>query len=133
MKLKVITPERVVYEDTDIDEVYALTTDGEVGILPQHVPMVAPLGIGLLRFVKAGKKEPIAVMGGILRTNGKEVSILSEAAELASEIDEVRAKHAQERAEARLRQQTTELDVHRAQAALNRSLIRLKAKHFTVG
>lgn len=126
MKLKVVTPERIVFEDPDVEAVYANTVDGEVGILPKHVPLVTPLAIGVLRYVKAGQKEPIAVMGGLLRTNGKEVTILCEAAERADEIDALRAQHAKERAEARLKQQTNDVDVKRAKTALMRSVTRLK-------
>jgi F-type H+-transporting ATPase subunit epsilon len=127
MKLKIITPQRIVLETDDIEAVYVKTIDGEVGILPKHVPLVAPLDITLLRYVKAGNKEVAAVMGGILRTNGEEISILSDSAELAAEIDVVRAQNAKERAESRIRQQQTDVQIDRAKASLTRSLTRLKA------
>jgi F-type H+-transporting ATPase subunit epsilon len=128
MKIRIITPERVVFEDENVEAVYVRTTDGEVGILPRHIPMVASLGIGELRYVKEGRKESVAVMGGMVRTNGQEVSVLSDAAEQAEEIDAVRAREARERAEARLREKTDEVDVERARLALARSLARLKVK-----
>jgi F-type H+-transporting ATPase subunit epsilon len=127
MKLKIVTPERVVYEEDGIEAVYANTVDGEVGILPRHVPLVSPLAVGVLRFVKAGKKEPVAVMGGLLNTNGEEVTILSDAAELAEQIDVVRAKDAQSRAEALMKQKSEGVDTQRAQLALTRSITRIKA------
>lgn len=132
MKLKIVTPERIVFEENDVEAVFAKTSDGEVGILPKHIPMVAPLAVDVLRYVKAGKKEPVAVMGGLLRTNGDEISILSDAAELAKEIDVARAEQAQVRAEERLRQKSADVDVRRAEASLSRSLARLKAKQFTI-
>ncbi len=126
MKLKIVTPTRIVFEDTEIDAVYAQTADGEVGILPRHIPLVAPLNICALRYTKDNQTQTVAIMGGLLRTNGNEVSVLSDAAELAAEIDVVRAKHAKERAEARLKQTTDGIDLRRAEMALARSLARLK-------
>lgn len=127
MKLRIVTPERVVYEEEGIEAVYANTVDGEVGILPRHIPLVSPLAVGVLRFVKAGKKEPVAVMGGLLSTNGENIDVLCDAAELAEQIDVVRAQEAQARAEARLKQKTEDFDTDRAQVALSRSLTRIKA------
>ncbi len=126
MRLKIVTPERVVLEESDIEAVYAHTIDGDVGILPKHVPLVTPLDISVLRYVKAGQKEPVAVMGGVLRTNGKVISVLTNAAELSGEIDVARAQQAKERAEAELRQETAQTDFTRAKLALMRSLVRLK-------
>jgi F-type H+-transporting ATPase subunit epsilon len=90
--------------------------------------MVTPLAIDVLRFVKQGQKEQIAIMGGILRTNGKEVSVLADAAELATEIDLVRAQQAKERAEARLRQLNSTVDEGRAKLAMTRALTRIRLK-----
>jgi F-type H+-transporting ATPase subunit epsilon len=127
MHLKVVTPDRIIIDEDEITEVYAKTTDGEVGILPKHVPLVTPLEISVLRYVQNGQKQTVAVMGGLLTTNGQEVSVLSDTAEKATEIDGVRAKQAKERAEARLRQKTDDIDQERAQKAFLRSLTRLKA------
>ena len=131
MKFKIVTPERVVFEQDNIEAVYALTADGEVGILPQHIPMVAPLTVGLLRYVQAGEKKPVAVMGGILRTNGTEVTVLSDAAELGGDIDVARAEQSRQRAEARLKQNQNDVDQGRAESALSRSIIRIKAAQYT--
>ena len=125
MKLKIVTPERMVLE-ADVDAVYANAIDGEVGILPKHVPMVTPLSIGVLSYVQSGQKQPAAVMGGVLSTDGKTVTILSDSAELSSEIDKVRAQQAKERAEARLKEKTADWDQARAERAFARALLRLK-------
>lgn len=132
MKFKIVTPERVVYEADDVQAVYANTIDGEVGILPKHIPMVTPLSVGVLRYVKDNQKVPVAVMGGLLRTNGQDVTILADTAELASEIDVARAEQAKTRAENRLKEQNAELDADRANAALKRSMARIKTTQFTV-
>ncbi len=126
MKLKIVTPERLVLEE-EVEAVYAKATDGEVGILQRHLPMVTPLDVGVLRYVKNGDKKPATVMGGLLSTDGQSVTILSDAAELSSEIDKTRAQQAKERAEARLRERKDELDFARAEKALARAMARLKA------
>jgi F-type H+-transporting ATPase subunit epsilon len=127
MKLKIITPERTVFEEDNVDAVYAKSTDGEVGILPKHIPMVCPLAIGVLRYVKAGQKQAVAVMGGLLRTDGQEISILADAAELGREIDRVQAEQDKAEAEALLKQKVSGTDLQRVETELARALIRLKA------
>jgi len=121
MKLKVITPERVVLDEDNVTEVYAKAVDGEVGILPRHIPLVTPLEISTLRYVQNGQKQTIAVMGGLLQTDGQSISILSDAAERANEIDITRAEKARERAE------KEDLKEEQVRLALARSLARLKA------
>ncbi|MCA9800157.1 MAG: ATP synthase F1 subunit epsilon [Cyanobacteria bacterium HKST-UBA04] len=123
MKLKVVTPQRVVFEDDNVDAVYAMAIDGEVGILPNHVPLVTPLDIGVLHYKKGNHKQAVTIMGGLLRTNGQSVSILTHAAEQANEIDPGRAKEAKNRAESGLQSAT---DKHEHQMALKRATARLK-------
>lgn len=125
MRLKIITPERVLI-DEDVEAVYGTAVDGSIGILPKHIPMVTPLAVGLLSYVQAGRKEPLAVMGGMLYTDGDTVTVLSDAAERSNEIDVVRAQHAKERAEATLRHKESEQNVDLAQQALSRAAARLK-------
>jgi F-type H+-transporting ATPase subunit epsilon len=126
MRFKLVTPERTVVE-ADVEAVYATTTDGEVGILPRHVPLLSPLGVGLLRFVQNGQSMPAAVMGGVLHTDGTEVTVLAETAELGSDIDKARAQDAKKRAEQRLASRDASVDADRASMALRRALVRLKA------
>lgn len=126
LKLRILTPERTVLEE-DVDAVSAETLDGEFGILPNHIPMACPLTISVFYYVKDGVRHPASVMGGLLSTDGRDVTVLSEVAELSSEIDKVRAQHAKERAEALLRQHVEESDVLVTKMALQRALVRLKA------
>src|SRR5688572_13728318 len=116
MKLKIVTPERLVVEE-EVEAVYGKTIDGMIGILPKHVPLVTPLEVGVMSFVKNGQKKPLAVMGGLLSTDGDNVIVLSDAAELSNEIDAVRAQHAKERAEAELHKLSDRYDVALAQQA----------------
>ncbi len=129
MRLKILTPERTILDEENVDEVFARSTEGEFGVLPQHLPLVAPLAISLLRYTKNGKKDVAVVMGGMFSTDGQSVTVLTDAGELSSEIDKTRANHAIERATARLREKTsdTDLDSERAQRSLDRAQIRLKA------
>ena len=128
MRLKIVTPERVVLEE-EVEAVYAKAIDGEVGILPKHIPMVTPLEIGALSYVKGGQKQSAAVMSGLLSTDGYVVTVLSEASELKQDVDTLRAQQAKERAESRLKEKAEALDTERAQRALSRALTRIKVAH----
>ncbi len=125
MLLKIVTPERVVVE-TEVESFVGKTVDGMIGIQSRHIPLVTPLAIGIMSYTQNGKKYPLAVMGGMLSTDGKQVTVLSDAAELSREIDTVRANRAKERAEAELRQLTDRREIALAQESLTRALTRLK-------
>ena len=126
LNLKIITPERILV-DEEVDAVYSLAVDGEFGILPEHIPFMTALNIGVSKYVQGDKTEYISTIGGILQVENNNVSILSDAAELGEEIDIARARAAKERAEARLGTAEKETDVDRAQAALARAIVRIKA------
>lgn len=125
LQLKILTPNRLVVDEA-VTSVQAASPDGEFGILPRHVPMIRPLKIGLLRYVQAGKTQTLAVIGGMLTTEGQTVTVLSDAVERGDEIDVARAQQAKERAEARLREKEATVDVKRAELSLARALLRLK-------
>lgn len=123
-----ITPERQVYSD-DVDFIAAPAADGEIGILPNHAPLLAQLGIGELRLKKGNNVSHIAVTGGFLEVQkGSQVSIFAETAELAEEIDLERARLAVERAKSQLKaeSQTDKIDFAAAEAALSRAILRMK-------
>jgi len=124
--LKILTPERLVLEQ-QVDEVAACAIDGEFAVLPNHIPLVTALAFDILRY-KAGGSEYIAsVLGGILEVSNNTVTVLSDSAELATEIDEARARQAKERAEAEKTQRTDKLDIYVAEMAFSRAMARLKA------
>ena len=126
LQLEVVTPDRLVLSEP-VDIVMAMGTLGEFGILANHVPFLTPLTAGELRYRKDNKLEYLAVTGGFAEVSHNKVTILAEAAEKARDIDIDRAKRAKERAEKRLAQAKTEtLNYVRAEAALKRSLLRLK-------
>lgn len=125
MNLKIITPHKTLL-DEPVESVTATTIDGEIGVLSNHIPLVTPLDIGVLKFVQNGQTKKVAVMGGVFSTDGKVTTVLSDAAELSDEIDLARAQHAKERAEARLREKSASVDVKRAELSLAKALVRLK-------
>lgn len=125
VKVSVVTPDGPVY-DSEVEMVSVRATSGELGILPGHIPLVAPLAISAVRLKKDGKTEYIAVSGGFLEVRPDQVTILAQSAELASDIDIERALRAKERAEQRVNQQRTEhTDFRRAELALQRAINRL--------
>ena len=128
IKVNIVTPDGPVYE-SDVEMVIARATSGELGILPGHIPLVAPLKISVVRLKKAGKYELVAVSGGFLEVRPDQITILAQSAETAEHIDVERALRAKERAEKRLHGQHQEhIDFRRAELALQRAMNRLGVK-----
>ena len=126
MHLKIITQERIVF-DEDVDEVYTKTTDGEIGILKNHVPVMAALDIGVTKAVKNNDSKFFTTMCGVLQFKDDEALILTSTAECGDEIDVTRAQEALKRAKERLANRDAEIDAKRAEAAVARAMARLKA------
>ncbi|MFV0520314.1 MAG: ATP synthase F1 subunit epsilon [Lachnospirales bacterium] len=126
LNLRLVSPTRLVYS-ADVDMVILRSVAGDIGVLHGHENLTTVLGEGLLRIFIGETEEVISVLGGFCEVTKEGVTILSDAAELPSEIDEDRAKQAKERAENRLKNPSSDLDVHRAEIALRRALVRLEA------
>ena len=125
IRLDVVTAERVVYSE-EVEVVVAPGIEGQLGILPHHAPLMTILGVGELLVRKGGEESSFAISGGFLEVRPDRVIVLADAAERSEEIDLARAEEAKRRAEERLSHPTTGIDTARADAALRRSLIRLK-------
>lgn len=125
IKVSVVTPDGPVYE-SDVEMVSTKAKSGELGILPGHIPMVAPLAIGTVRLKKEGNTELVAVTGGFLEVRPDKVTVLAQAAERGVDIDVARAQAAKERAERRLQSKEADIDMQRAELALQRAINRLK-------
>lgn len=125
IKLEIVTAERVVYSD-EVDVVVAPGIDGQLAVLPHHAPLMTMLQPGELMVRKEAKEQSMFVSGGFLEVRGDKVVILADAAERAEEIDIARAEAAKHRAEERITQHPAHVDHARAEAALLRSLMRLK-------
>ncbi|MCM3040977.1 F0F1 ATP synthase subunit epsilon [Paenibacillus motobuensis] len=123
--LEIVTPEHVVFTE----EVNSLTIrgiEGELGILPGHIPFVTPLKVAPIEANINGKKFAIAVHGGFAEVQGDKTIILAESAEMPEDIDLERAVAARERAERRLaRGGQDRIDQRRAELALQRAVTRI--------
>lgn len=126
LHLKITTHEKVVF-DADVDEIYSKSTQGEFGVLPNHIPFMCGLDIGVTKVVIDGKPERYTTMGGVFQLVDNQALILTQAAEKAEEIDVERAEEAKKRAEERLANIADDMDTQRAEIALARALARLKA------
>jgi F-type H+-transporting ATPase subunit epsilon len=124
MLLEIVTPERKVYEK-EVNMVSVKGVEGELGILPNHIPLVTPLKVAPITIKQGGNIETIAVNGGFLEVRKDKVVILAESAELPEEIDVERAKAARERAETRLQAKQQDIDFRRAEFALQKALNRI--------
>ncbi|WP_442596888.1 F0F1 ATP synthase subunit epsilon [Neobacillus sp. D3-1R] len=125
ISVSVVTPDGPVYE-SNVEMVSTKAQSGDLGILPGHIPLVAPLKIGVVRLKNGGNTDFVAVSGGILEVRPDKVTILAQSAEQSSEIDAERALRAKERAEQRLREsQQANVDFQRAELALQRAINRL--------
>ncbi|MDQ0218503.1 F0F1 ATP synthase subunit epsilon [Peribacillus cavernae] len=124
VKVSVVTPDGPVY-DAEVEMISTKAQSGELGILPGHVPMVAPLQIGAVRLKNNGQTEYLAVNGGFLEIRPDVVTILAQSAERAESIDVARAKDAKVRAEKRLQDQQDSVDAKRAELALKRAVNRI--------
>lgn len=103
LTLEIVTPEARVYSDT-IDTVVIPTVDGEIGILPGHIPLLTQVADGELRVSKAGQTSWLAVGNGFAQIEGDKVSILAERAITEEKIDEAAVEAALKRAEADLKE-----------------------------
>ena len=126
LKVKIISPERMVYEG-EADELITQGVNGQFGILPNHIPFMTPIDIGVTKIINEGETEYFATLGGTFQVKDNEIIILAKCAERAGEIDVMRAEAAKERAEARLGNKEVELDAVRANIAIAKALARLKA------
>ena len=126
VRLDIVTAERTVFSE-DVDVIVAPGVQGQLGILPHHAPLMTTLQSGELRVRKGREDFSLAISGGFLEVRPDRVIVLADAAERAEEIDIARAEEAKRRAEEHLSdRRATGLDEVQAEAALRRSLIRLK-------
>jgi F-type H+-transporting ATPase subunit epsilon len=127
LRLEIVTAEREVFSD-DVDMVVAPGSEGELGILPRHAPLLTTLQPGALRLKKDGEETLMVVSGGFLQVYRDRVLVLADTAERADEIEEERAEQARQQALAALREGSREdaLQAEAARLALRKSLARLQ-------
>jgi F-type H+-transporting ATPase subunit epsilon len=135
IRLEVVTPERQVLS-AEVDEVSAPGALGYFGVLPGHTPFLTTLGVGELGYRSGNQWEYLSITWGYAEVLPNKVTVLSETAEMAEEIDIERAERAKRRAEERLREWSTtvaDVDFERASVALQRAVIRLEVARKRVG
>ena len=127
LSVSIVTPNGEAYSAKEASMVVLDTTGGQLGIMANHVPMVASLKIGPLKVVfPDGREESLAISKGFVETHKDKITVIVQTAELDKDIDVERAKRAKQRAEERLQKKEDSLDVRRAQLALARAMARLK-------
>ena len=126
LSIEVVTGERVVYKQDDVDMVVAPGAEGTLGILPNHAALIALLDSGELRVKKGGQEESLVVFGGFIEVVDNRILVLADIAERASEIDLDRAERARQRAEEAIRRQQDQINIAEADAALRRAALRLR-------
>jgi len=127
LKLEIVTPEGKAFS-SDVEMVTLTGVDGEMGVLPRHVRLMTQLMPGELIVREAGRDRSLAVGQGLVEITPDRVSILTDMAIAAENIDEAKAEEARQRAEARLREKLSSAEVASTTAALVRSLAQLRVK-----
>ncbi len=126
LQVNIITPDGTAYQADDVEMVVARALDGEFGIMKDHEPLVAALQVWPVRIKTAAQENLVAVFGGFLEVKDNIVTIIAQNAETADYIDVERAMQARKRALARIEKPTPDIDLLRAEKALQRALIRLQ-------
>jgi F-type H+-transporting ATPase subunit epsilon len=127
LKLEVVTPHGQVYSK-DVDMVTLPGREGEMGVLPMHVPLITMLGDGEIIARTGVQEDRLLVTGGCAEITQERVSIITVFATDESVIDERKAEEARQRAEARLKEKLSPEETSLVQAALSHSLSQLKIK-----
>ena len=127
LKLEIVTPEAKTFSE-DVDMVTLTGSDGEMGILPQHMPLMTQLVAGEITAIKGNETIFLAVGDGFVQVTGDRVSILTDMAIRAENIDEAVAEEARKRAEARLAEKLSDEDAAMVHATLAHSLTQLEVK-----
>jgi F-type H+-transporting ATPase subunit epsilon len=127
LKLEVVTPEAIVYSE-DVDMVTLPAFDGQIGVLPHHVPLLTQVVPGEMIVRKGTRETFVAVGEGLVEITGNSVSIVTDMAVAAENVDEARAEEARQRAAARLRDKISDEELASVNASLARTLAQVRVK-----
>ena len=134
IKIKIVTPERTVYED-EVSQATLPTIDGEVTILPDHIPYITALKAGEIMLKKGEEIIHLAISGGFIEFDNNILTMLADTVERAEEIDLKRAEEAKQRAEELQKQRITidDMEFAKTAALVEKELARIKVarKHRT--
>ena len=126
LDLEIVTPERLAFSGP-VDSVSVPGSEGELGILPHHAPLLATLGVGELRYRSGGTEESFVIAGGFVQVRPDKVVVMAELADMASEIDLEKAQEARKEAERALESGYQEgADLAAARAQLQTALLRIR-------
>jgi F-type H+-transporting ATPase subunit epsilon len=126
LDVEIVTGERVVFREENVDMVVAPGGAGVLGILPNHAPLITTLSFGELRIKKGSEEQSILVYGGFMEVGDDKVLVLADSAERAEEVDVERAETARRRAEESIAGRQATMDLEEAQASLRRANLRLR-------
>lgn len=127
LNVSIVTAEREVYAEEGVDEITVPGSEGELTVLPHHAPLLTMIKPGIMRIVKGSEETISTITGGFLEVRDDRVTILADAAERGDEIDISRAEEARIRAQRSLDERIGREEMAHAAAALQRSLLRLRA------
>ena len=128
LKLKIATPEKVIYEN-EVDQVSTPTMEGEITVLPHHIPLISVLSAGELKIKDNSGEQVMALAGGFLEVRANnELVILADNAERVAEIDLERAEKARQRAEEQMSKlkNVEDVDFAKLQAVIDREMNRIR-------
>ena len=126
LTVEIVTGERRIYNETDIDMVVAEGSEGVLGILPRHAALVTPLKPGELRIRKGGNEESLVIFGGFLEVKDGRILVLADAAERTDEIDLAEAEEARRRAQETLANRGSTENAEAAEASLAQAEVRIR-------
>jgi F-type H+-transporting ATPase subunit epsilon len=127
LKLEIVTPEGVVYSE-DVQMVTLPALEGQIGILPEHIPLMTQVVPGEIIVRSAGTEKFLAIGEGLVHITGDRVDIITDMAVAADGIDEAKAEEARQRAAARLREKVSDEETATLNGQLARSLAQLHVK-----
>jgi F-type H+-transporting ATPase subunit epsilon len=125
LQLQIVSADRLLVNE-QVDEVQIPGSEGYLGVLPGHTPLLATLQVGELWYRQGHEKHYLSIAFGFVEVQPDRVTILAQIAESAQEIDLARAEAAKRRAEERLSKPTTDMDFERARIAMLKALVRLQ-------
>lgn len=127
LRLEIVTPEKTAYSE-DVEMVTLPGSEGELGVYPNHVPLLTTLNPGELRVLKGGKETFLAIGEGFVEVTASSVSVLTDMALDVSAIDESAAEEAVARARAAMKEDLVGEEVVAVQASLQKALAQLHVK-----
>lgn len=133
LKLSLITPQKQLLDGLAVESVVLPALQGEMGVLPGHIPMMVQLDFGSLRYKQDGQEKEFAVLGGFAEVLHEAVNVFAEGADLAEEIDEEAEKQKIKRAKESLSSKDADIDFELAELELKQALARMKVKKHRLG